>query len=206
MSSRRREIIPDKNNPQDQQLSLEEQHQLQLQKQQQEQPSQKHVSSIVKVACPNCGGSDIEVHQSSGASICTSCGVVVEENAIVSNVDFAEGARGSSAMVGKYVGPNATKAYSGMGRGGGGGGVGGGGYGFSRDSREATLANARRKIQDVAGRLRLGNHYIDSAHRLYAIAVERNFVQVRRWFEDEEFNAHAMHYIIFYVLLYLFHY
>lgn len=27
--------------------------------------------------CPNCGGKDIEQHDASGASVCTSCGVVV---------------------------------------------------------------------------------------------------------------------------------
>jgi TFIIB zinc-binding len=39
--------------------------------------------------CPNCGSRDIEQpHDASGASICTSCGVVVEENAIVSAVEY----------------------------------------------------------------------------------------------------------------------
>ncbi len=66
------------------------------------------------------------------------------------------------------------KAYT------GGGGRGGGNYGFSRDSRETTLANGRRRIQEVASRLRLGGHYVDAAHRLFTIAVEKNFVQGRR--------------------------
>lgn len=66
------------------------------------------------------------------------------------------------------------KAYT------GGGGRAGGNYGFSRDSRETTLANGRRRIQEVASRLRLGGHYVDAAHRLFTIAVEKNFVQGRR--------------------------
>lgn len=125
-----------------------------------------------RLLCPNCGSREIEQHDASGASVCTECGVVVEENAIVSSVEFAEGAGGASSMVGQFVSASSSKAYTGGGR--------GGRYGFSRDSRETTLANGRRRIQDVASRLRLGSHYVDAAHRLFTIAVEKNFVQGRR--------------------------
>mmetsp|Transcript_13063 Transcript_13063/g.21615 ORF Transcript_13063/g.21615 Transcript_13063/m.21615 type:complete len:636 (-) Transcript_13063:136-2043(-) len=127
------------------------------------------------MCCPSCGSKEIEKHDASGASICTDCGVVVEENAIVSSVEFVEGAGGASSMVGQFVSATSSKAYT-----GGGGGGRGGRYGFSRDSRETTLANGRRRIQDVASRLRLGSHYVDAAHRLFTIAVEKNFVQGRR--------------------------
>lgn len=125
--------------------------------------------------CPNCGSTNIEQHDASGASVCTECGVVLEENAIVSSVEFVEGAGGASSMVGQFVSATSSKAYSSS------QGVGGrGGFGFSRDSRETTLANGRRRIIEVASRLRLGGHYVDSAHRLFTIAVEKNFVQGRR--------------------------
>ena len=135
--------------------------------------------------CPNCGSSHIEQHDATGASVCTECGVVLEENAIVSAVEFVEGAGGASSMVGQFVSATSSKAYTGhhSSGGGGGGGLGGtrgGRYGFSRDSRETTLANGRRRIQELASRLRLGGLYIDNAHRLFTIAVERNFVQGRR--------------------------
>jgi transcription factor IIIB 90 kDa subunit len=126
--------------------------------------------------CPNCGGHAIEQHEASGASVCTDCGVVVEENAIVSSVEFVEGAGGSSSMVGQFVSATSSKAYTGN----SGGIRGGGRYGFSRDSRETTLANGRRRIQELASRLRLGSHFVDGAHRLFTVAVERNFVQGRR--------------------------
>lgn len=128
-------------------------------------------------ACPNCGSTAIEQHGASGASVCTDCGVVVEENAIVSAVEFVEGAGGASSMVGQFVSATSSKAYTGPAAGGA---VRGGRYGFSRDSRETTLANGRRRIQEVASRLRLGSHYVDAAHRLFTIAVEKNFVQGRR--------------------------
>jgi transcription initiation factor TFIIIB Brf1 subunit/transcription initiation factor TFIIB len=135
-----------------------------------EAPAPAYSSS--RLICPNCGSKEIEQHGASGASICTDCGVVVEENAIVSSVEFVEGAGGASSMVGQFVSATSSKAYTGGGR--------GGRYGFSRDSRETTLANGRRRIQDVASRLRLGSHYVDAAHRLFTIAVEKNFVQGRR--------------------------
>lgn len=134
--------------------------------------------------CPNCGSREIDQQDSSGASVCMSCGVVVEESAIVSSVEFVEGAGGASSMVGQFVSATSSKAYTGGSGGAGGrsGGGGGGGsrYGFGRDSRENTLANGRRRIQEVASRLRLGGQFVDAAHRLFTIAVERNFVQGRR--------------------------
>ncbi len=139
-------------------------------------PSRSHSSSAL--LCPNCGSREIEQHDASGASVCTECGVVVEENAIVSSVEFVEGAGGASSMVGQFVSATSSKAYTGGP--GGPGGARGGRYGFSRDSRETTLANGRRRIQEVASRLRLGSHYVDAAHRLFTIAVEKNFVQGRR--------------------------
>ncbi len=132
------------------------------------------------IICPNCGSSEIEQHDQSGASVCIECGVVVEENAIVSSVEFVEGAGGASSMVGQFVSATSSKAFTGGPGGPGGAGLRGGRYGFSRDSRETTLANGRRRIQDVASRLRLGSHFVDSAHRLFTVAVERNFVQGRR--------------------------
>jgi transcription factor IIIB 90 kDa subunit len=131
------------------------------------------VSSLM---CPNCASRNIETDISLGASVCTECGTIVEDSPIVSAVEFQENAGGSSSMIGQFVSATSSKAYT--------GGAGGpsmrGRYGYSKDSRETTLANGRRRIQDVASRLRLGNHFVDAAHRLFTIAVEKNFVQGRR--------------------------
>jgi transcription factor IIIB subunit 2 len=137
-------------------------------------PSQPSSSSF---RCPNCNSCNIESLGPSGSSVCTDCGIIVEENTIVSTVEFVEGAGGSSSMVGQFVGANSSRGF---GTGGAGGGRGGGQYGFSRQSRENTLASGKRRIQEVAGLMRLGPHYVDSAHRLFTVAVERNFVQGRR--------------------------
>ncbi len=91
----------------------------------------------------------------------------------MSSVEFVEGAGGASHMVGQIVGANSTRSY-------GTGGRRGGQYGFSRQSRENTLASGKRRIQEVAALMRLGTHFVDAAHRLFTVAVEKNFVQGRR--------------------------
>ncbi len=45
---------------------------------------------------------------------------------------------------------------------------------------QTTLANGRRKITHVANMLKLTNHYVESAFRLFNLAVEHNFVQGRK--------------------------
>ena len=38
--------------------------------------------------CPKCSSRDIDFQESIGQSICVNCGTVVEENAIVSSIEF----------------------------------------------------------------------------------------------------------------------
>jgi transcription initiation factor TFIIIB Brf1 subunit/transcription initiation factor TFIIB len=40
--------------------------------------------------CHSCGGTEVEHNDSTGDSVCTGCGAVLEENRIVSAVEFAE--------------------------------------------------------------------------------------------------------------------
>lgn len=53
--------------------------------------------------CKTCGGSDIDVDQARGSAVCTSCGSVLEDNIIVSEVQFVEGSGGVSSAVGQFV-------------------------------------------------------------------------------------------------------
>ncbi|CAJ1949305.1 unnamed protein product [Cylindrotheca closterium] len=120
--------------------------------------------------CPDCGSKNIDKQDASGQLVCTDCGTLLEENALCSALEFVEGAGGASSMVGQFVSNSSSKAYT----------AGRNVYAISRDSRETTLARGRQKIQDVASRLRLGNHFIDAAHRYFTIAVEKAFVQGRQ--------------------------
>jgi transcription factor IIIB subunit 2 len=121
------------------------------------------------ISCPQCGCEDIRSNDATGDAVCTNCGTVLEENLIVSTVEFTDNAAGGSSVVGQFVSSSCTKAF-----------VSTNMHGYNKESREITLANGRRRISEIAARLKLGQHFIDSAHRLFMLAVQRNFVQGRK--------------------------
>ncbi|EIN10033.1 cyclin-like protein [Punctularia strigosozonata HHB-11173 SS5] len=121
--------------------------------------------------CAECGGSVIEYDAAAGNGFCVACGTVVEENTIVSEVTFGETSSGAAMVQGSYVAQGATRAR-----------MGGffGNRGGDGESREQTIANASRKIQSVAGILRLSESICHAATRLYTLAVEHKFTKGRK--------------------------
>jgi len=62
-------------------------------------------------ACRNCGGSLVEKDSARGDTVCTNCGTVLEENAIVAEVEFQETGAGGHSVVGQFIsadGPSKT--------------------------------------------------------------------------------------------------
>ncbi|XP_019204536.1 transcription factor IIIB 90 kDa subunit isoform X2 [Oreochromis niloticus] len=53
--------------------------------------------------CKNCGSSDIDVDHARGDAVCMGCGSVLEDNIIVSEVEFVETGGGGSLAVGQFV-------------------------------------------------------------------------------------------------------
>lgn len=53
--------------------------------------------------CKTCGCSDIDVDQARGSAVCMSCGSVLEDNIIVSEVQFVENSGGGSSAIGQFV-------------------------------------------------------------------------------------------------------
>lgn len=96
-------------------------------------------------ACKSCGGTNIEQEQSRGISVCTDCGAVLEENCIVSEVQFEENAYGGASAVGQFLSSDAQ-----------------GGTGFinsyrgasGKQSREITLRRARERITMMGQQLK----------------------------------------------------
>jgi transcription factor IIIB subunit 2 len=123
-------------------------------------------------ACPNCKSRDIDVNEAGGQSACVDCGTVIEENTIVSNVEFQESGD-RSLVIGQFVSVHSSKPYNANAR-------PRNRYGNARESRDTTLATARRNISQVAGSLRLPPIYVDKAYRLYQLALQRNFIFGRR--------------------------
>lgn len=54
-------------------------------------------------ACSTCGSSDIDFDPSRGDTVCTNCGSVLEEGAIVSEVGFQETSAGGTSVIGQFV-------------------------------------------------------------------------------------------------------
>lgn len=83
--------------------------------------------------CRGCGGTDIELDAARGDAVCTGCGSVLEDNIIVSEVQFVENSGGGSSAVGQFV-----SLDGGSGRAGGGAEAGrlGLGVALTRDSEK----------------------------------------------------------------------
>ncbi|TFK91012.1 hypothetical protein K466DRAFT_516162 [Polyporus arcularius HHB13444] len=121
-------------------------------------------------SCTDCGGTVIEYDAAAGNGFCVQCGTVVEENTIVNEVTFGETSNGAAMVQGSFVAQGATRARM------------GGMFGnrSSGESREQTIANASRKIQQVATALRLSEVVSLAATRLYTLAVEHKFTKGRK--------------------------
>lgn len=121
--------------------------------------------------CPTCSCTEIDVVDVSGEAVCVSCGTIIEENNIVSSIEFHESGGGAHSVVGQFVSASASKSF---------GNIGTSGRNYGMESRANTLANGKKKIRQIAGMLRLGDHYVDSAFRLFALALQRNFTHGRK--------------------------
>ena len=132
--------------------------------------------SQMRCSNPECRSTDIDWNESSGDAVCVRCGTVCEESTIVASVEFTEGA-GWSGVVGQFVSAQCTKPFGTLGANYGSSGRPK--YGFLRSSRETTPAG-KRKIEQVANSLRLGQHYVDGADRIFKLAAQRNFTQGRK--------------------------
>ncbi|KAF9243843.1 BRF1-domain-containing protein [Melanogaster broomeanus] len=118
----------------------------------------------------DCGGTVIEYDPAAGNGFCVKCGTVVEENTMISEVTFGESSTGAAMVQGAYVGQGSTHARM----------SGPFGNRGSSESREQTIANASKKIQNLATALRLSEVVALAATRLYTLAVEHKFTKGRR--------------------------
>ncbi|KAJ4479898.1 hypothetical protein C8R41DRAFT_869211 [Lentinula lateritia] len=120
--------------------------------------------------CTDCGGTVIEYDAAAGNGFCVRCGTVVEENTIVNEVAFGETSSGAAMVQGSYVAHGSSHARM----------NGPFGNRGNNESREQTIANATRKIQNIAGVLRLSEQVCLAATRLYTLAVEHKFTKGRK--------------------------
>ena len=128
--------------------------------------------------CETCGKRvAAETNEANGFTCCTTCGKILDERAAFSaDATFVKNAQGASVPDGHYV-PESGVAH-GVIRATRGGRL----YGVQLDSHERTLYLGKLEIKQLADRLgiRPREDVVDAAHRLYKLAVQRNFTRGRR--------------------------
>ena len=66
----------------------------------------------MSAVCNYCGCSEIEYDQSRGDAVCTGCGSVLEDNIIVSEVNFQEQPSGANTVIGQFVSEGNHESYT----------------------------------------------------------------------------------------------
>ncbi|XP_041951142.1 BRF1 RNA polymerase III transcription initiation factor subunit b [Alosa sapidissima] len=122
--------------------------------------------------CKTCGCSDIDVDQARGSAVCMSCGSVLEDNIIVSEVQFVENSGGGSSAVGQFVSADGPAKAP----------VLGSGFHTSlgKESRAQTLQNGKRQIHNLGSQLQLNQHCLDTAFNFFKMVVSKHLTRGRK--------------------------
>ncbi|XP_041668488.1 transcription factor IIIB 90 kDa subunit-like [Cheilinus undulatus] len=123
-------------------------------------------------ACKNCGSTDVDVDQARGDAVCMGCGSVLEDNIIVSEVEFVETGGGGSLAVGQFVssegaGPNPSFGDGHI-------------TGVGRESRAQTLQRAKQAINTLGHQLQMNKHCLDTAFNFYKMALMKHLTRGRK--------------------------
>uniref|UniRef100_A0A8C8BRB8 Transcription factor IIIB 90 kDa subunit n=1 Tax=Oncorhynchus tshawytscha TaxID=74940 RepID=A0A8C8BRB8_ONCTS len=122
--------------------------------------------------CKNCGCSEIDLDQARGNAVCTNCGSVLEDNIIVSEVQFVEGSGGISSAVGQFVSADGPVKAPVL------------GTGFhtslGKESRAQTLQNGKRQIHNLGSQLQLNQHCLDTAFNFFKMVVSKHLTRGRK--------------------------
>ncbi|XP_051730742.1 BRF1 RNA polymerase III transcription initiation factor subunit b isoform X2 [Ctenopharyngodon idella] len=122
--------------------------------------------------CKNCGGADIDTDPARGSAVCTACGSVLEDNIIVSEIQFVENSGGVSSAVGQFVSADGTSKAP----------VLGSGFHTSlgKESRAQTLQNGKRQIHNLGSQLQLNQHCLDTAFNFFKMVVSKHLTRGRK--------------------------
>ncbi|KAH9507205.1 transcription factor TFIIIB subunit brf1 [Bulinus truncatus] len=123
-------------------------------------------------ACSQCGCTEIDSDPARGDAVCTNCGTVLEDQIIVSEVQYQENAAGGSSVIGQFVSNDGTRGQSFRGA---------YGHGFSsEDSRKLTLENGYKRLKEIGGQLRMHHSSIETAFGFFKLAVAHRFTSGRK--------------------------
>ncbi|CAD5210377.1 unnamed protein product [Bursaphelenchus okinawaensis] len=118
--------------------------------------------------CPFCSSSEIDEDPARGDATCMSCGSVLEESRIVSDVQFQETSGGGHEVIGQFVSAERS-----------GGGINGVPGAPKSESREVTFYKGKKLIQEIASQLRINTHCVNTAYNFFKMCVSRNFTRGR---------------------------
>ncbi|CAL8315561.1 unnamed protein product [Merluccius merluccius] len=122
--------------------------------------------------CKTCGCAEIDLDQARGNAVCTSCGSVLEDNIIVSEVQFVEGSGGVTSAVGQFVSADGPEKAPLL------------GSGFhtsiGKESRAQTLQNGKRQIHQLGSQLQLNQHCLDTAFNFFKMVVSKQLTRGRK--------------------------
>uniref|UniRef100_G1KRH9 Transcription factor IIIB 90 kDa subunit n=1 Tax=Anolis carolinensis TaxID=28377 RepID=G1KRH9_ANOCA len=110
-------------------------------------------------ACAVCGGCEIEVDSARGDAVCTGCGSVLEDNIIVSEVQFVENSGGGSSAVGQFVSLDGA---------------------FHNGGKEVASIPGKRQIHHLGNQLQLNQHCLDTAFNFFKMAVSKHLTRGRK--------------------------
>ncbi|XP_067411037.1 transcription factor IIIB 90 kDa subunit isoform X1 [Emydura macquarii macquarii] len=122
--------------------------------------------------CAACGCAEIEVDAARGDAVCTGCGSVLEDNIIVSEVQFVENSGGGSSAVGQFVSLDGAGKTPSLG--------GGFHVNLGKESRAQTLQNGKRQIHHLGNQLQLNQHCLDTAFNFFKMAVSKHLTRGRK--------------------------
>lgn len=97
---------------------------------------------------------------------CENCGMVQEENPIISEVQFGESSSGAAMVQGAMVGADQVRANFSMRN--------------AMELREQTLLSAKLKIKKLGSAMKIPEYILESASGWFKLALVQNFVQGRR--------------------------
>ncbi|XP_049595889.1 transcription factor IIIB 90 kDa subunit isoform X1 [Syngnathus scovelli] len=122
--------------------------------------------------CKTCGSSDVDVDHARGDAVCMACGSVLEDNIIVSEVEFVESGGGRSLAASQFVSSEGgAKNLS----------FGDGHLAHAgKESRAQTLYRAKQHIGVLGHQLQLNQHCLDTAFNFYKMALAKRLTCGRK--------------------------
>ncbi|RUS83643.1 hypothetical protein EGW08_008611, partial [Elysia chlorotica] len=123
-------------------------------------------------ACSQCGCTEIDTDPARGDAVCTNCGTVLEDQIIVSEVQYQENAAGGASVIGQFVSNDGdgqiiifvcrSKFYCG------------------KNSYMNFLCAGFKRLKEMGGRLRMHQSSIETAFGFFKMAVAHRFTRGRK--------------------------